>query len=117
MPNPIPFSIPEGPKSEVQDLLLDDAIEQVLPNHYSKRVFYSNVLRFKKVKHLHQQPIIQDGRNKEFTMVKLDIKKAYIHVLVDPQYRDLFRFVWKGSHYRWKTMPFGLSTAPWTYSE
>ncbi|KAM9955095.1 hypothetical protein ACTFIW_008759 [Dictyostelium discoideum] len=70
MPNPIPFSIPEGPKSdcitkEVQDLLLDDAIEQVLPNRYSKRVFYSNV----------------------FTVPK-------------------------GSHYRWKTMPFGLSTAP-----
>ncbi|KAM9974085.1 hypothetical protein ACTFIR_009427 [Dictyostelium discoideum] len=30
----------------------------------------------------------------------------------NPQYRDLFRFVWKGSHYRWKTMPFWLSTAP-----
>ncbi|KAM9962781.1 hypothetical protein ACTFIR_005698 [Dictyostelium discoideum] len=45
-------------------------------------------------------------------MVKLDIKKAYLHVLVDPQHRDLFRFVWKGSHYRWKTIPFGLSTAP-----
>ncbi|KAM9945031.1 hypothetical protein ACTFIT_003281 [Dictyostelium discoideum] len=48
MPNPIPISFPEGPKSdcitkEVQDLLLDDAIEQVLPNRYSKRVFYSNV--------------------------------------------------------------------------
>ncbi|KAM9974261.1 hypothetical protein ACTFIR_012782 [Dictyostelium discoideum] len=47
-----------------------------------------------------------------YYMVKLDIKKAYLHVLVDPQYRDLFRFVWKGWHYRWKTMPFGLSTAP-----
>ncbi|KAM9955145.1 hypothetical protein ACTFIW_008809 [Dictyostelium discoideum] len=47
-----------------------------------------------------------------YYMVKLDIKKAYLHVFVDPQYRDLFRFVWKGSHYRWKTMPFGLSTAP-----
>ncbi|KAM9954862.1 hypothetical protein ACTFIW_000965 [Dictyostelium discoideum] len=47
-----------------------------------------------------------------YYMVKLDIKKAYLHVLVDPQYRDLFRFVWKGSHYFWKTMPFGLSTAP-----
>ncbi|EAL73789.1 hypothetical protein DDB_G0267304 [Dictyostelium discoideum AX4] len=47
-----------------------------------------------------------------YYMVKLDIKKAYLYVLVDPQYRDLFRFVWKGSHYRWKTMPFGLSTAP-----
>ncbi|KAM9974199.1 hypothetical protein ACTFIR_003915 [Dictyostelium discoideum] len=44
-----------------------------------------------------------------YYMVKLDIKKAYLHVLVDPQYRDLFRFVWKGSHYSWKTMPFGLS--------
>ncbi|KAM9994160.1 hypothetical protein ACTFIZ_002975 [Dictyostelium cf. discoideum] len=47
-----------------------------------------------------------------YYMVKLDIKKAYLHVLVDPQYRDLFRFVWQGAHYRWKTMPFGLSTAP-----
>ncbi|KAM9994362.1 hypothetical protein ACTFIZ_007595 [Dictyostelium cf. discoideum] len=48
MPNPIQISIPEGPKSdcitkEVQDLLADNAIEQVLPNRYSKRVFYSNV--------------------------------------------------------------------------
>ncbi|KAM9954352.1 hypothetical protein ACTFIW_003893 [Dictyostelium discoideum] len=37
-------NIPEGPKSdyitkEVQNLLLDDVIEQVLPNRYSKRVF------------------------------------------------------------------------------
>ncbi|EAL60370.1 hypothetical protein DDB_G0294234, partial [Dictyostelium discoideum AX4] len=41
MLNPIPISIPEGPKSdcitkEVQDLLLDDAIEQVLPNQCSR---------------------------------------------------------------------------------
>ncbi|KAM9950923.1 hypothetical protein ACTFIT_012097, partial [Dictyostelium discoideum] len=77
MLNPIPISIPEGPKSdcitkEVQDLLLDDAIEQVLPNRYSKRVFYSNVFTVPK-----------PGTN-----------------LHRPQYRDLFRFVWKGSHYR-----------------
>ncbi|KAM9974314.1 hypothetical protein ACTFIR_012835 [Dictyostelium discoideum] len=127
MPNPIPFSIPEGPKSdcitkEVQDLLLDDAIEQVLPNRYSKRVFYSNVFtvpkpgttlhHFKKVKHFHQQPIIQDGRNKEST---IDGKTRLLHGKT--RYQEslpphLFRFVWKGSHYRWKTMPFGLSTAP-----
>ncbi|KAM9975921.1 hypothetical protein ACTFIR_009762 [Dictyostelium discoideum] len=61
MPNPILFSIPEGPKSdcitkEVQDLLLDDAIEQV--------------------KYLHQQPIIQDGRNKEST---IDGKTRLLH--------------------------------------
>ncbi|KAM9955007.1 hypothetical protein ACTFIW_000837 [Dictyostelium discoideum] len=139
MPNPIPFSIPEGPKSdcitkEVQDLLLDDAIEQVLPNRYSKRVFYSNVFTVPKPGTTLHRPVLDLKRlntfinNQSFKMegiknlpsmvkqgyymVKLDIKKAYLHVLVDPQYRDLFRFVWKGSHYRWKTMPFGLSTAP-----
>ncbi|KAN0025823.1 hypothetical protein ACTFIU_000086 [Dictyostelium citrinum] len=42
---------------------------------------------------------------KGYYMVKLDIKKAYFHV-------DIFLFIWKCSHYRWKTMPFGLSTAP-----
>ncbi|KAM9967259.1 hypothetical protein ACTFIR_007499 [Dictyostelium discoideum] len=139
MPNPIPFSIPEGPKSdcitkEVQDLLLDDAIEQVLPNRYSKHVFYSNVFTVPKPGTTLHRPVLDLKRlntyinNQSFKMegiknlpsmvkqgyymVKLDIKKAYLHVLVDPQYRDLFRFVWKGSHYRWKTMPFGLSTAP-----
>ncbi|KAM9975514.1 hypothetical protein ACTFIW_012098 [Dictyostelium discoideum] len=139
MPNPIPISIPEGPKSdcitkEVQDLLLDDAIEQVLPNRYSKRVFYSNVFTVPKPGTNLHRPVLDLKRlntyinNQSFKMegiknlpsmvkqgyymVKLDIKKAYLHVLVDPQYRDLFRFVWKGSHYRWKTMPFGLSTAP-----
>ncbi|KAM9988976.1 hypothetical protein ACTFIY_005005 [Dictyostelium cf. discoideum] len=139
MPNPIPISIPEGPKSdcitkEVQDLLLDDAIEQVLPNRYSKRVFYSNVFTVPKPGTTLHRPVLDLKRlntyinNQSFKMegiknlpsmvkqgyymVKLDIKKAYLHVLVDPQYRDLFRFVWKDSHYRWKTMPFGLSTAP-----
>ncbi|KAM9950952.1 hypothetical protein ACTFIT_009730 [Dictyostelium discoideum] len=137
--NPIPISIPEGPKSdcitkEVQDLLLDDAIEQVLPNRYSKRVFYSNVFTVPKPGTNLHRPVLDLKRlntyinNQSFKMegiknlpsmvkqgyymVKFDIKKAYLHVLVDPQYRDLFRFVWKGSHYRWKTMPFGLSTAP-----
>ncbi|KAN0040721.1 hypothetical protein ACTA71_009059 [Dictyostelium dimigraforme] len=139
MLNPTPISIPEGPKSdcitkEVQDLLLDDAIEQVLPNRYSKLVFYSNVFTVPKpgttllrpvldLKRLNSYIVNQSFKmegiknlpsmlKKGYYMVKLDIKKAYLHVLVDPQFRDLFRFVWKGVHYRWKTMPFGLSTAP-----
>ncbi|KAM9951241.1 hypothetical protein ACTFIT_012347 [Dictyostelium discoideum] len=139
VPTTIPISILEGPKSdcitkEVQDLLLDDAIEKVLPNRYSKRVFYSNVFMIPKPGTNLKRPVLDLKRlntyinNQSFkmegiknlpsmvkqcySMVKLDIKKAYLHVLVDPQYRDLFRFVWKGSHYRWKTRPFGLSTAP-----
>ncbi|KAM9950979.1 hypothetical protein ACTFIT_009736 [Dictyostelium discoideum] len=122
MLNPIPISIPEGPKSDcitkkVQDLLLDDAIEQVLPNRYSKRVFYYNVFTFPKPGTNLHRPVLDLKRlntninNQSFKMegiknlpsmvkqgyymVKLDIKKAYLHVLVDTQYRDLFRFVWK----------------------
>ncbi|KAN0018573.1 hypothetical protein ACTFIU_011191 [Dictyostelium citrinum] len=119
---------------EVQDLLVDDAIEQVLPNQFSKLVFYSNVFTVPKPGTNILRPVLDLKRlntfiaNQSFKMegiknlpsmvkqgyymVKLDIKKAYLHVLVDPHYRDLFRFVWKGVHYRWKTMPFGLSTAP-----
>ncbi|KAM9951197.1 hypothetical protein ACTFIT_012303 [Dictyostelium discoideum] len=117
MLNPIPISIPEGLKSdcitkEVQNLLLDDAIEQVLPNRYSKRVFYSNVFTVPKSGTNLHRPILDLKRlntyinNQSFKMegiknlpsmvkqcyymVKLDIKKAYLHVLVDPQYRYLF---------------------------
>ncbi|KAN0023513.1 hypothetical protein ACTFIV_007899 [Dictyostelium citrinum] len=45
-----------------------------------------------------------------YYMVKLDIKKAYLHVLLHPHYRDLFRFVLNGVHYRWKRMPFVSSS-------
>ncbi|KAM9994460.1 hypothetical protein ACTFIZ_012880 [Dictyostelium cf. discoideum] len=109
MPNPIPISIPEGPKldcitKEVQDLLADDAIEQVLPNRsktwneYHRPVLdlkrlntYINnqSLKIERIKNL--SSMVKQG----YYMVKLDIKKAYLHVLVDPQYRDLFRFVWQ----------------------
>ncbi|KAM9967310.1 hypothetical protein ACTFIR_007550 [Dictyostelium discoideum] len=88
---------------EVQDLLLDDAIEQVLPNCYSKRVFYSNVfgttlhrpvLDLKRLNtYINNQSFKMEGiKNlpsmvkQGYYMVKLDIKKAYLHVLVDPQY-------------------------------
>ncbi|KAN0008797.1 hypothetical protein ACTFIU_002090 [Dictyostelium citrinum] len=109
-------------------------IEQVLPNQYSKLVFYSNLFTVPKPGTNLLRPVLDLKRlntfiaNQSFKMegikslpsmvkqgyymVKLDIKKAYLHVLVDPNYRDLFRFIWKGVHYRWKTMPFGLSTAP-----
>ncbi|KAM9975636.1 hypothetical protein ACTFIW_005509 [Dictyostelium discoideum] len=61
MSNPIPIS--EDPESycitkEVQDLLLDGAIEQVLPNRYSKRVFYSNVFTVPKPGATLHRPVI-----------------------------------------------------------
>ncbi|KAM9957074.1 hypothetical protein ACTFIR_003811 [Dictyostelium discoideum] len=116
MPNPISISIPEGPKSdcitkEVQDLLLDDTIEQVLPNRYSKRVFYSNVFTVPKPgttlhcpfldlkslnAYINNQSFKMEGiKNlpsivkQGYYMVKLDIKKAYLHVLVDLRMKSM----------------------------
>ncbi|KAM9975311.1 hypothetical protein ACTFIW_010339 [Dictyostelium discoideum] len=56
MPNPIPFSIPEGPKS--------DCITKEVQDFDST----ASCTRFKKAKLLHQQPNIKDVRNKESTI-------------------------------------------------
>ncbi|KAN0025830.1 hypothetical protein ACTFIU_000093 [Dictyostelium citrinum] len=110
-----------------------DSLEEKFDN-LSKLVFYSNLFTVPKPGTNLHRPVLNLKRlntfiaNQSFKMegiknlpsmvkqgyymVKLDIKKAYLHVLVDPHYRDLFLFVWKGVHYRWKTMPFGLSTTP-----
>ncbi|KAM9975518.1 hypothetical protein ACTFIW_012102 [Dictyostelium discoideum] len=120
MPNPIPFSITEGPKSdcitkEVQDLLLDDAIEQVLPNRYSKRVFYSNVFTVPKPGTTLHRPVLDLKRlntyinNQSFNKEGI---KNLPSMVKQGYYMDLFRFVWEGSHYCRKTMSFGLYTAP-----
>ncbi|KAM9962799.1 hypothetical protein ACTFIR_005716 [Dictyostelium discoideum] len=81
MPNPIPFSIPEGPKSdcitkEVQDLLLDDAIEQVLPNRYSKRVFYSNVFTVPKPGTTLHRPVLDLKRLNTYINNQFGINEA-----------------------------------------
>ncbi|KAM9957060.1 hypothetical protein ACTFIR_003797 [Dictyostelium discoideum] len=89
MPNPIRIAIPEGPKSDC--------------------VFYSNVITVPKPGTTLHRPVLDLKRlntyinNQSFKMegiknlpsmvkqgyymVKLDIKKAYLHVLVDPQHR------------------------------
>ncbi|KAM9997201.1 hypothetical protein ACTFIZ_007978 [Dictyostelium cf. discoideum] len=99
MPNPIPISIPEGPKSdcitkEVQDLLADDAIEQVLPNRYSKRVFYSNVFTVPKPGTTLHRPVLDLKRlntyinNQSFKMEGIKnlpsmVKQGYYMVKLD----------------------------------
>jgi long-subunit acyl-CoA synthetase (AMP-forming) len=45
-------------------------------------------------------------------MAKVDISNAFLHVMLHPRVRGYFRFTWKGKCYRFKAMPFGLSSAP-----
>ncbi|KAN0015758.1 hypothetical protein ACTFIU_005705 [Dictyostelium citrinum] len=98
---------------EVQDLLVDDAIEQVLPNQYSKLVFYSNVFTVPKPGTNLFRPVLDLKRLNTFIANQSFKMEAYLHVLVDQHYRDLFRFVWKGVHYRWKTMSQEESQLDW----
>ena len=45
-------------------------------------------------------------------MTTLDITEAYPHLLLDPSQRKYFRFVWKGVHYQYRTLCFGVAPAP-----
>jgi hypothetical protein len=44
----------------------------------------------------------------------LDLTDAYFHIPIFPKFRKFLRFVWEDRVYAFKTMSFGLSTAPLT---
>jgi hypothetical protein len=49
-------------------------------------------------------------------LITLDAVQAYSHLEVVPEHRQYLGFAFEGQYYRYRTMPFGLSTAPmvWT---
>ena len=48
--------------------------------------------------------------------VSLDLKDAYFHVAIDPRDRKYLRFAYDGTVYKFQVLPFGLSTAPRTFT-
>ena len=46
----------------------------------------------------------------------LDLKDAYLHIAIDPSDRKWLGFSIDGQTYRFKSLPFGLSTAPRTFT-
>ena len=50
-------------------------------------------------------------------MAKTDLKDAYLAVPVKIEFHKLLRFVWKGKYYQCVAMPFGLSSAPRTFTK
>ena len=49
-------------------------------------------------------------------MASIDLKEAYLQVLVHPDFRHFLRFVSKGHVFQFKALCFGLSTAPQVFS-
>ena len=48
--------------------------------------------------------------------VSLDLEDAYFHVAIDPCDRKYLRFAYDGTVYEFQVLPFGLSTAPRTFT-
>lgn len=47
----------------------------------------------------------------------VDLQDAYFHILVAPGYRHLLRFVWEGTVFEFRALPFGLSLAPLIFTK
>ena len=48
--------------------------------------------------------------------VCLDLKDAYFHIPVHPRHRRFLQFIWQGQAYRYRYLPFGLSSSPRTFT-
>ena len=47
----------------------------------------------------------------------IDLKDAYLHVPIHPSSRKFLRFLFEGSAYQFRVLPFGLSTAPFVFTK
>lgn len=50
-------------------------------------------------------------------MQSVDLREAYLHVPIHPDHRKYLRFEYDGRHYQYCAMPFGLSSAPRTFTK
>ncbi|XP_070591368.1 CUE domain-containing protein 1 isoform X2 [Erythrolamprus reginae] len=67
--------------------------------------------------HMHSlQTILPSIRTRDL-LTSIDLKEAYLHVPVYPAHRKFLRFCSEGIHYQYKAMPFGLSSAPRTFTK
>ena len=47
----------------------------------------------------------------------VDLKDAYFHVLIVPTQQKYLRFMWEGIMFQFTCLPFGLSSAPRTFTK
>ena len=117
-------------QEEVESLLEKGAVEPVRDHH---KGFYSNLFVVPK-KDGGWRPVINLSgiRKKPFRMATLkdvsqslrqgdwastiDLKDAYLHVPIAKEHRRFLRFSWGGTQYQFRRLPFGLSSAPLTFT-
>lgn len=50
-------------------------------------------------------------------LTSLDLQDAFHHILIHPDSRRYLQFRWRGRHYQFKVLPFGLSLAPLVFTK
>ena len=61
--------------------------------------------------------MVADLLVKDDWMIKIDLKDAYYCVPIAETHRKFFRFRWKGELYEYQVLPFGLASAPRTFTK
>lgn len=50
-------------------------------------------------------------------MTSIDLKEAYLHIPIQPSHHHFLRFAYHNCHFHYRAMPFGLSSAPRTFTK
>jgi ribonuclease HI len=61
--------------------------------------------------------VVQQQLQKGDWLASLDLKDAYFHVPIHPEYQKYMRFEFLGKVYQFRVLPFGLSTAPRVFTK
>ena len=139
-PTPLPFSLPvdkgrlQALEQEVNNLLSKGAVEAVDPSTagFYGRLFvvpkhtggWRPVLDLSPLNvYLEKIPFdmetaasIRRAVRQDDWATSLDLSDAYFHILIAPRFRKFLRFCWKGKVLQFRTLPFGLSLAPYVFS-
>ena len=118
---------------EVQDLLAKDAIEPTTKSGFFSPMFvvpkkgggWRPIINLRKlnaflsVSHFKMESInsVRDVIQENDYMGKIDLKDAYLMVPVWEKHHKYLKFAWGGQCYQFKSLPFGLATAPQTFTK
>lgn len=121
--------------TEIQKLLDKGAIIQTSPTNgqflshlflrkkkdgsYRPIINLKGLNKFIKYQHFKMEniPMLSQLTQRADWCVKIDLKDAYFCIAIAPQHRKLLRFQWKNKTFQFQTLPFGLGSAPRTFTK
>lgn len=77
--------------------------------------YLNDWLKVSQVKYETVESVRQMIRKGDF-MTSIDLKSAYSHVLIDPKHRDFLCFDALGRRWKFRALPFGVSSAPYVFT-